>query len=211
MNAYTTTNIDLATANGSEPIVAPYSKDFMSGIDNFRNVVMPRYCPTCEDRRKVRLSGYHYFDDEELTTPDELEMPDFTSGGAGSGSSTSNCTWWQKISGQCKDADLGYNVTGKMKRCKEKYPKDYDAYKKCLSENKVTGQGVLDTINNIFGTLGGIFGQQSAANAGNYNNDIPPSDDEPTGLSTGAKIGIGIAVAGVLGIIVYQIVKKPKK
>lgn len=207
MNAYTTTNIDLANGN-VEPIVAPFSKDFMSGIDNFRNVVMPRYCPTCEDRRSVRLSGYHYFDDEELTTPDELEMPDFTGGGAGSGSSTSNCTWWQKISGQCKDTS---GASRKQIRCKEKYPNDYDAYKKCLSENKVTGQGVLDTINNIFGTIGGIFGQQAGANAGNYNNNTPPSDDEPTGLSTGAKIGIGLAVAGVLGIIVYQMVKKPKK
>jgi high-affinity Fe2+/Pb2+ permease len=29
-------------------------------------------------------------------------------------------------------------------------------------------------------------------------------------MSTGAKIGIGLAVAAVLGIVVYQMVKKPK-
>jgi hypothetical protein len=205
MDAYTTTNIDLVTGNGREPIVAPFSKDYMSGIDNFRNVVMPRYCPSCDDRRRVRLGSYSNFDEnEELSTPDELEMPDFTSGGSSSTGSTSStdCTFWQKISGQCKDASTG---TNRQQRCKDKYPNDFDAYKKCLAEQ---GSNIGTTISNIGNFLTSIFGGQAAANAGNY---PPPADDESTGMSTGAKIGIGLAVAGVVGIIVYQLVKKPKK
>lgn len=207
MNAYTTTNIDLATANGSEPIVAPYSKDFMSGVDNFRNVVMPRYCPSCDDRPVRRIAGYRNFGDDELSEPKELGTPIFyDQNPSGNGTSTSNCTFWQKISGQCKDTDLGYKVTGKMKRCKDKYPNDFDAYKKCLAEQ---GSNIGTTISNIGNFLTSIFGGgQAAANASNY--PTPSFDDEKTGLSTGAKIGIGLAVAGVVGIIVYQLVKKPK-
>ena len=187
MNAYTTTNIDLATANGSEPIVAPYSKDFMSGVDNFRNVVMPRYCPTCEDRPVRRINSYRNF---SLTSDEqkfiELNFPHVDSVDVD----------------ECMEAS---ETKAEVMSCLSDKEKAY--VKK--EGGKVTGTQILDTINNVFGSIGNLFGGgQAAANAGNY--PPIPDDDSSTGMSTGAKIAIGLAVAAVLGIVVYQMVKKPK-
>lgn len=205
MDAYTTTNIDLATANGSEPIVAPYSKDFMSGVDNFRNVVMPRYCPSCDDRPVRRIASYRNFsltsDEEkfiELNFPhvDSVDVDECMEASETKvevmdclrqrekayGGGDVKCTWWQKVTGKCKDNASGDGKTG------------------------TTGQQVISTLNNIFSWLN--TQQQQQANASNY--PTPSFDDEKTGLSTGAKIGIGLAVAAVLGVVVYQMVKKPK-
>ena len=47
----------------------------------------------------------------------------------------------------------------------------------------------------------------SEAGAGDNKSAMPPSSD-PEGMSMGAKIGIGVGIAAVLGVGIYFIVKK---
>ena len=67
-------------------------------------------------------------------------------------------------------------------------------------------------IDGAIGLIGGAIQNRKNKNQGGGGGGSydyrPPVDDTPQGLSTGAKIGIGVGVLAVVGVIIYFVAKK---
>lgn len=73
------------------------------------------------------------------------------------------------------------------------------------------GGGIFDTLKNkISDTVDSLKGggSQSSVNTTPSSSNSPSS--QKTGMSTGAKVAIGVGVAAILGFIIYKVVKSKK-
>jgi len=202
MNNYiTTTAVDLGGL-GNQDMIASYSQDTMgSSYSNAVSNIQPRYCPSCEDRGRIRsnripmtVGAFRYrnsigsfynanpYDDTQLDTGSVEDLPVSSYTGSGSTSATSDCNWFKKLMGQC---DGKTSASSKMDKCRARYPNDYDGYKKCMSQSGLSS--ILDSVSG----LASIFGGGAAANANNSFSGIPPEDKS---MGTGWWIAIGAGV-----------------
>ncbi len=85
--------------------------------------------------------------------------------------------------------DQYYNAGGKIK----------DKLKGLVGSGKV--QGVLAALGGGNNGQGGVVAPTAPE----------PKPSKPKGMSTGMKVGIGLGVAALVGIIIYVVVKKKKK
>ena len=65
-------------------------------------------------------------------------------------------------------------------------------------------------IDGAVGLIGGLVKNRQNRNDGEVGNYTPPPPPPPEGLSRGAKIGIGVGVLAVVGVIVFVVMKNKK-
>lgn len=123
---------------------------------------------------------------------------------------------FSEIAGRADRGEISHNKAYKL-ACKAGFGQangeswdyaDSDSDKKTFGDWVDTAQQA-GWIDGAVGLIGSAIKNRKNRNDGGGGGDyMPPPPPPPQGLSSGAKIGIGVGVLAVIGVIIYFVVKK---